>query len=102
MDLAIHGDIIMFVGGEDADIVQVRYARSSASTGTATSPRWSTTGSGRYTQLRSWRPAELAGLEPDVGWAAVKGGAADSFVMQHEVPPSSSGTMNLLSSSRSA
>jgi 3-hydroxyisobutyrate dehydrogenase-like beta-hydroxyacid dehydrogenase len=30
--------------------------------------------------------AKVAGLEPDVWWAAMKGGAAESFVMQHDVP----------------
>jgi 3-hydroxyisobutyrate dehydrogenase-like beta-hydroxyacid dehydrogenase len=30
--------------------------------------------------------AKLAGLDPEVWWAAMKGGAADSFVMQHDVP----------------
>ena len=30
--------------------------------------------------------AKKAGLAPDVWWAAMKGGAADSFVMQHDVP----------------
>ena len=27
-----------------------------------------------------------SGLDPDVWWEAMKGGAADSFVMQHDVP----------------
>ena len=30
--------------------------------------------------------AKKAGLEPEVWWAAMKGGAADSFVLQHDVP----------------
>jgi 3-hydroxyisobutyrate dehydrogenase-like beta-hydroxyacid dehydrogenase len=30
--------------------------------------------------------AKVAGLDPDVWWEAMKGGAADSFVMQHDVP----------------
>jgi len=30
--------------------------------------------------------AKLAGLEPEVWWDVMKGGAADSFVMQHDVP----------------
>ena len=30
--------------------------------------------------------AKKSGLEPDVWWAAMKGGAAESFVMQHDVP----------------
>lgn len=29
--------------------------------------------------------AKLAGLEPEVWWSAIRGGAADSFVMQHDV-----------------
>ena len=30
--------------------------------------------------------AKVAGLDPDVWWAAMKGGAAESFVMDHDVP----------------
>jgi 3-hydroxyisobutyrate dehydrogenase-like beta-hydroxyacid dehydrogenase len=30
--------------------------------------------------------AKLAGIEPAVWWSAMKGGAAESFVMQHDVP----------------
>jgi 3-hydroxyisobutyrate dehydrogenase-like beta-hydroxyacid dehydrogenase len=30
--------------------------------------------------------AKLAGLEPEVWWNVMKGGAADSFVLQHDVP----------------
>ena len=30
--------------------------------------------------------AKLAGLEPDVWWRAMQGGAADSFVLRHDVP----------------
>ena len=30
--------------------------------------------------------AKRAGLEPDLWWEVMKGGAADSFVMQHDVP----------------
>jgi 3-hydroxyisobutyrate dehydrogenase-like beta-hydroxyacid dehydrogenase len=30
--------------------------------------------------------AKCAGLEPENWWEAMKGGAADSFVMQHDVP----------------
>ena len=30
--------------------------------------------------------AKKTGLEPEVWWAAMKGGAADSFVLQHDVP----------------
>jgi 3-hydroxyisobutyrate dehydrogenase-like beta-hydroxyacid dehydrogenase len=30
--------------------------------------------------------AKVAGLEPDVWWAAMEGGAAESFVMRHDVP----------------
>jgi 3-hydroxyisobutyrate dehydrogenase-like beta-hydroxyacid dehydrogenase len=31
-------------------------------------------------------PAKLAGLDPKVWWDVMKGGAADSFVLQHDVP----------------
>jgi 3-hydroxyisobutyrate dehydrogenase-like beta-hydroxyacid dehydrogenase len=30
--------------------------------------------------------AKQAGLEPEVWWAAMQGGAADSFVLRHDVP----------------
>ena len=30
--------------------------------------------------------AKVAGLEPEVWWEAMKGGAADSYVMHHDVP----------------
>ena len=30
--------------------------------------------------------AKVAGLDPDLWWEAMRGGAADSFVMQHDVP----------------
>ena len=30
--------------------------------------------------------ARVAGLEPEVWWEAMKGGAADSYVMHHDVP----------------
>ena len=30
--------------------------------------------------------AKLSGLEPDIWWRAMKGGAADSFVLSHDVP----------------
>jgi 3-hydroxyisobutyrate dehydrogenase-like beta-hydroxyacid dehydrogenase len=30
--------------------------------------------------------AKMAGLEPDIWWDVMKGGAADSFVLQHDVP----------------
>lgn len=30
--------------------------------------------------------AKLAGLDPEVWWNVMKGGAADSFVMRHDVP----------------
>ena len=30
--------------------------------------------------------AKLAGLEPDLWWEVMKGGAADSYVMHHDVP----------------
>lgn len=35
---------------------------------------------------RSDGGAKQAGIEPDVWWEVMEGGAADSFVMQHDVP----------------
>jgi len=96
VDSAIRGDMIMFVGGEDADIEHVR----SIIEAMGEIRKVGKHGNGYVAKLvnnQLWKihaaaigeamvTAKLAGLEPDVWWAAMKGGAADSFVMQHDVP----------------
>jgi 3-hydroxyisobutyrate dehydrogenase-like beta-hydroxyacid dehydrogenase len=96
VDSAIRGDMIMFVGGRDADIEHVRPVIEAMGEVRKVGRH----GNGYVAKLvnnQLWKihaaaigeamvTAKLAGLEPDVWWAAMKGGAADSFVMQHDVP----------------
>lgn len=96
VDSAIRGDMIMFVGGEDADIEHMRPVIEAM----GEIRKVGRHGNGYVAKLvnnQLWKihaaaigeamvAAKLAGLEPDVWWAAMKGGAADSFVMQHDVP----------------
>lgn len=96
VDSAIRGDMIMFVGGEDADIEHVRPVIEAM----GEIRKVGRHGNGYVAKLvnnQLWKihaaaigeamvAAKVAGLEPDVWWAAMKGGAADSFVMQHDVP----------------
>lgn len=96
VDSAIRGDMIMFVGGEDADIEHVRPVIEAMGEIRKVGGH----GNGYVAKLvnnQLWKihaaaigeamvTAKLAGLEPDVWWTAMKGGAADSFVMQHDVP----------------
>lgn len=96
VDSAIRGDMIMFVGGED-DIIKKAGPVLMAM---GESRRVGVFGNGHIAKLvnnQLWKihaaaigeamvTAKKAGLEPDVWWAAMKGGAADSFVLQHDVP----------------
>lgn len=96
VDSAIRGDMLMFVGGEDADIA----AAQGVIDAMGETRRVGGYGNGYVAKLvnnQLWKihaaaigeamvTAKLAGLEPDVWWAAMKGGAADSFVLQHDVP----------------
>jgi 3-hydroxyisobutyrate dehydrogenase len=96
VDAAIRGDMIMFVGGTDAAVERAQPLL--AAMGQAR--RVGGYGNGYVAKLvnnQLWKihaaaigeamvAAKVAGLEPDVWWAAMKGGAADSFVMQHDVP----------------
>ena len=96
VDAAIRGDMPMFVGGEDAVIEQVRpviEAMGQLRKGGAY-------GNGYVAKLvnnQLWKihaaaigeamvTAKLAGLDPAVWWEVMKGGAADSFVLSHDVP----------------
>ena len=96
VDAAIRGDMIMFVGGMDAAVAQARPILEVM----GEVRRVGQYGNGYVAKLvnnQLWKihaaaigeamvTAKLAGLEPDVWWAAMKGGAADSFVLQHDVP----------------
>ena len=96
VDAAIRGDMPMFVGGEDADIEHVRPVIEAMGEVRKVGRH----GNGYVAKLvnnQLWKihaaaigeamvTAKLAGLEPDVWWSVMKGGAADSFVMQHDVP----------------
>ena len=96
VDAAIRGDMPMFVGGEDADIEHVLPVIEAM----GEVRKVGKYGNGYVAKLvnnQLWKihaaaigeamvTAKLAGLEPDVWWSVMKGGAADSFVMQHDVP----------------
>ncbi len=96
VDAAIRGDMPMFVGGDDADIAKVRPVIEAM----GEVRRVGRHGNGYVAKLvnnQLWKihaaaigeamvAAKLSGLEPDVWWQVMKGGAADSFVMQHDVP----------------
>lgn len=96
VDAAIRGDMLMFVGGEDADIEAVRPVIEAMGEIRKVGQH----GNGYVAKLvnnQLWKihaaaigeamvTAKLAGLDPKVWWDVMKGGAADSFVMQHDVP----------------
>ncbi len=96
VDAAIRGDMPMFVGGEDKDVETVRPVIEAMGEVRRVGPY----GNGYVAKLvnnQLWKihaaaigeamvAAKLMGLEPDVWWKVMKGGAADSFVLQHDVP----------------
>ena len=96
VDAAIRGDMPMFVGGEDADVEAVRPVIEAM----GQLRRVGKYGNGYVAKLvnnQLWKihaaaigeamvAAKLSGLDPKVWWDVMKGGAADSFVMQHDVP----------------
>jgi len=96
VDAAIRGDMPMFVGGEDSDIEQARPIIEAM----GELRKVGRYGNGYVAKLvnnQLWKIhaaaigeamvcAKQAGLEPDIWWQVMKGGAADSFVMQHDVP----------------
>jgi 3-hydroxyisobutyrate dehydrogenase-like beta-hydroxyacid dehydrogenase len=96
VDAAIRGDMPMFVGGEDSDVEGVR----SVIEAMGRLRRVGAYGNGYVAKLvnnQLWKihaaaigeamvAAKLSGLEPEIWWEVMKGGAADSFVMQHDVP----------------
>ncbi|QAY88614.1 NAD(P)-dependent oxidoreductase [Pseudomonas sp. ACM7] len=96
VDSSIRGDMILFVGGQDAHIEKTRPVLEAM----GVIRKVGRYGNGYVAKLvnnQLWKihaaaigeamvAAKVAGLEPDVWWEAMKGGAADSFVMQHDVP----------------
>jgi 3-hydroxyisobutyrate dehydrogenase len=96
LDAAIRGDMIMFVGGEDPVIEQVQFILDVI----GQTRRVGGYGNGYVAKLvnnQLWKVhaaaigeamvlAKKAGLDPKLWWDVMKGGAADSFVLQHDVP----------------
>jgi 3-hydroxyisobutyrate dehydrogenase-like beta-hydroxyacid dehydrogenase len=96
VDAAIRGDMPMFVGGEDASIEHVRPVIEAM----GELRKVGRYGNGYVAKLvnnQLWKihaaaigeamvTAKLAGLDPLTWWNVMKGGAADSFVMSHDVP----------------
>lgn len=96
VDAAIRGDMPMFVGGTDAAIEHVRPVIEAM----GELRKVGRYGNGYVAKLvnnQLWKihaaaigeamvTAKLAGLDPLVWWEVMKGGAADSFVLSHDVP----------------
>jgi 3-hydroxyisobutyrate dehydrogenase-like beta-hydroxyacid dehydrogenase len=96
VDAAIRGDMPMFVGGTDEAVECCRPVLDAI----GETRRVGAYGNGYVAKLvnnQLWKihaaaigeamvAAKLAGLEPELWWEVMKGGAADSFVMQHDVP----------------
>ena len=96
VDAAIRGDMPMFVGGDDLDIEHVRPIIEAM----GQLRKVGKYGNGYVAKLvnnQLWKinaaaigeamvAAKLAGLDPLVWWNVMKGGAADSFVLSHDVP----------------
>lgn len=96
VDAAIRGDMPMFVGGDDADIEAVRLVIEAM----GQLRKVGIYGNGYVAKLvnnQLWKihaaaigeamvTAKLAGLDPEIWWDVMKGGAADSFVLSHDVP----------------
>jgi 3-hydroxyisobutyrate dehydrogenase len=96
VDAAIRGDMPMFVGGDDGVIEKVRPVIEAM----GELRKVGAYGNGYVAKLvnnQLWKihaaaigeamvTAKLAGLDPAVWWEVMKGGAADSFVLSHDVP----------------
>ncbi len=96
IDSCIRGDMILFVGGDDDAVGFVQPVLDAV----GVTRRVGIHGNGYVAKLvnnqlwfihaaaigEAMVAAKVAGLEPDVWWAAMEGGAAESFVMRHDVP----------------
>ena len=112
VDGAIQGDMLMFVGGNDEAVERVRVVIEAM----GEIRRVGKHGNAYVAKLVNnmlWKvhaaaigeamvAAKVAGLEPEVWWEAMKGGAADSYVMHHDVPAVFAATTTPPSPSRSA
>ena len=96
LDAAIRGDMIMFVGGSEDAVNSAKEVLEVIGETRIVG----TYGNGYVAKLvnnQLWKIhataigeamvlAKKAGLEPELWWKVMKGGAADSFVLQHDVP----------------
>ena len=101
LDAAIRGDMIMFVGGSEKAISNAKEVLEVIGEIRCVGDY----GNGYVAKLvnnQLWKIhataigeamvlAKKAGLEPELWWKVMKGGAADSFVLQHDVPSIFSG-----------
>ena len=101
LDAAIRGDMIMFVGGSEKAISNAKAVLEVIGEIRCVGDY----GNGYVAKLvnnQLWKIhataigeamvlAKKAGLEPELWWKVMKGGAADSFVLQHDVPSIFSG-----------
>ena len=101
LDAAIRGDMIMFVGGSKKGISNAKEVLEVIGEIRCVGDY----GNGYVAKLvnnQLWKIhataigeamvlAKKAGLEPELWWKVMKGGAADSFVLQHDVPSIFSG-----------
>ena len=101
LDAAIRGDMIMFVGGSEKAISNAKVVLEVIGEIRCVGDY----GNGYVAKLvnnQLWKIhataigeamvlAKKAGLEPELWWKVMKGGAADSFVLQHDVPSIFSG-----------
>ena len=101
LDSAIRGDMIMFVGGSEKAISNAKEVLEVIGEIRCVGDY----GNGYVAKLvnnQLWKIhataigeamvlAKKAGLEPELWWKVMKGGAADSFVLQHDVPSIFSG-----------
>ena len=101
LDAAIRGDMIMFVGGSEKAISNAKEVLEVIGEIRCVGHY----GNGYVAKLvnnQLWKIhataigeamvlAKKAGLEPELWWKVMKGGAADSFVLQHDVPSIFSG-----------
>ena len=96
IDSAIRGDMILFVGGGAAAVARATPVLKAVGEIRLVG-RYGNGYVAKLVNNQLWLvhaaaigeamvAAKVSGLEPDVWWAAMKGGAAESFVMQHDVP----------------